>query len=1186
METLRQESFKKLRAPCVELSSVGLGFRGRQKTPNDVFQALSPVYNVLTQLADKDALDEKLAEYAFFPLSHIFNETQSLPARTLELAVNCLRILIAKGWRRHLSPQLGKQLIILLTLIVGGAPNKASGGQSLHSQPVELGIACFNCFAAIFSVLEGPVAKQTIYHEIGTATIVDQAVYILLEGVSDGPSDESCVAAAEALRALFDRITDRVVLASIMPRTVSALTKVLKPTTQIRRSFRVLSICLQILTNLLRNVLNDQVTSSVTEESNQTQQADNQQADDRVVLDGSWLKATTTQIRLALANVIQIRRHERQEVQAALLDLCSMVIEDCSATLHDSISLMVETIVILSISEDQTPNHAYTTLKHLATTYPVVLDTLKDSLHTWVTAFPRTMQGNDETAKQWGIKQISTAFQVLSQVQSGSDILTSALASGLCDSVAAAVNQASRNPQPVNQDMVENLNLDVLHRDNQSLAFSSVLLGHRSQQQTLKDLQSMIVRLNSSESGSEITRSILGQVHRASGDAVVAPFWLALNFLKTGSQLTGILDDFISLDHIEISVHSLSSRAMIEELYYYSLPLLDQPLSETSRDWRISALALEAVALQAQQLGEAFRPELMDALYPVLQLLASNNSNLQRHAMVCLDILTSSCRYEDTSTMIIENVDYLVNSVALKLNTFDVSPYPPQVLFMMVKLCGARLIPYLDDLVDSMFGILDMYHGYPKLVETMFKTLAAIVEEGTKTPSLLAITNGEATAVDHRKRQYQRLLVSTLAEDLAARRTKRAKYMDEDVEDDEERVSHPKRPWKSESEKVASLDADNLSDILNADESEEPLPPPREPEDEEKPLSKSHTILLHIVKSIPSHLTSPSPYLRRSLLSVLIQGFPALAQNENSFLPVINDLWPAIASKISFPSSLSSETSSSALMTRDRSTPSTSALRSSSARKIEEFDFKEETFVGTAACEAIEVMCKTAGDFMASRVEAEFPRWERIYRRTWDKVRQDAEKALERRAHHQSSNTHSSETHTPAEIQLSLPLSHSLSLVIPGSSSSSSSTTGARAFTPHHTLWRALISLFITLLTHVRLPLSTGDQICEFLADWITLYVGPNYYTQFHLQDATSASDIPAAQRAELEPVETAIQAMETWNADLTWFIFQQRKAQAIATSTRSKAGDGVSMICEIPENPLESWSSLANRLRFTPVVF
>ncbi|EAW06399.1 uncharacterized protein ACLA_080830 [Aspergillus clavatus NRRL 1] len=1175
MENVRQESFRKLRAPCVELSSVGLAFRGHHKTASDVLQALNPVHSILTQLADEDALDGKLAEYAFFPLSHIFNETQRLSARSLELAVDCLRILIAKGWRQNLSPQLGKQLIILLTLIAGGTPSKTSGSQTAQSRPVELGIACFKCFAAIFSVLEGPVAEQTVYHEIGTATIVDQAVYILLEGVEDGRSDELCVAAAEALRALFGRITDRVVLASIMPRTVSALTKVLKPTTQTRRSYKLLTLCLQILTNMLKLVLNDQVASAVSDESNKSQKAD-----DRLVLDDAWLKATTTQVRLALANVIQIRRHNRPEVQSALLCLCTMVIEDCANTLSESISLMVETVVVLANSEqEEMSNAASTTLHHLATTYPAVLDILKDSLQTWITTFPRTMQGNDETAKQRGIKQISTAFQVLSRVQFRSDILTTGLASGLCDSVAVAVNLTSKNPQPV-KDAVNNLSLEVLHKGHQSLSFPSVLLEHRSQQQTLQDLHSMIVRLNESESGNQITQSIVNRIHHASGDAMIAPFWLALNFLKNRSMTATTFDDFISSDHIEVSTGNITSKGMIEELYYLSLPLLDEPLAETPRDWRVSALALETVALQAQQLGEAFRPELMDALYPVLQLLASNNSNLQRHAIVCLDILTTSCGYENTSTMIIENVDYLVNSVGLKLNTFDVSPYPPQVLFMMVKLCGAQLIPYLDDLVDSMFGILDLYHGYPRLVETMFKTLAAVVEEGTRNPALLAITGGkEGKAVDHRKRHYQRLLVSTLSEDLADRKRKRAQYMDEDAERDE-KMAHPKKPWRTEAEKADQMDIDNLSDLLNGEESDEPLPPPREPEDEEKPLSKSHTILLHIVKSIPAHLTSPSPYLRRSLLSILVQVFPSLAQNENSFLPLINDLWPAVASRIAFPSSVLGGPPSSTL-TDDWSGSSTNALERTNKRELGNFDAQEELFVTTAACEAVEIMCKTAGDFMASRVETEFPRWERLYRRVWDKVRQDAEKAIERRAQHQPTNTAAV---SPAQPDPSLTIqSTSLSLTI------SSGPSGSRAFTPYHTLWRSLLTLFITLLTHVRLPLSTGDQICTFLGDWIARYVGPTYYSRFHLQKHAGTPD---ARGADLQPVEHAIQAMETWNADLTWFIFERQKTRAqmavplASASAGSKAARPVALISEVPENPLQSWSKLADRLRFAEVVF
>src|SRR5699024_4919221 len=111
----------------------------------------------------------------------------------------------------------------------------------------------------------GTLAVRTVYNEIGTATFVDQTVYILLEGVTDSRSDDLSLAAVKALQGLYRRITDRVVLASIMPRTVSALTKVLKPSTQIRRSYRLSVICLEVLAHLLKTVLNDRVASTTEE---------------------------------------------------------------------------------------------------------------------------------------------------------------------------------------------------------------------------------------------------------------------------------------------------------------------------------------------------------------------------------------------------------------------------------------------------------------------------------------------------------------------------------------------------------------------------------------------------------------------------------------------------------------------------------------------------------------------------------------------------------------------------------------------------------------------------------------------------------------------------------------------------------------------------------------------------------
>jgi hypothetical protein len=1102
---------------------VGLKFRARQTSPGDVQRALDSLYDVLNPLGAKDALDEKLAEYVFFPLSQVFNETKSLPQRCLEVAVKSVQVLVEKGWRHHLSPQMGKQLLILLTIIAGGAPDQSKGGNALSSQPEELCIAVFNCMTALFRMIEGPVAEQTIFNEIGTATIVDQTVYLLLERITDGNSDGVQRSAMAALRALFTRITDRVTLASIMPRAVSALTKILKPSTRSRRSFRLLQASLQLLTDILRTVLNDTVTFADPPEPGRSA------SEERIVLDESWLKATASQIKISLASVVQIRRHERREVQKTLLDLCLMVIEQCSRSLKDVLVLMVETVVVLSeLDENNTPNDAYSALQHLATVHSQVVDILKDLLHSWTMSFQRTMQGNDEVIKQRAIKQMSTTFQVLSQVQGSSDILENNMALGLCDSVSGVVQSSKSVPQQLDSTISSKLELAVSNKQSSLQLFSPVILEHRSQQRTLIDLRSMIIRLNRTDSADAITRSIMNRVHQASGDSLIAPFWLSLEFLRSETAVR--IDDFLSFD----SSASLSSRAtMIEELYSVALPILNEPPTAEPRDWRLLALALEAVALQAQQLGVAFQPELIDALYPVLQFLASNNPNLQNHAMVSLNMLTKFCEFPDTKTMLIENVDYLVNSVALKLNTFDVSPYPPQVLLMMVKLSGAGLIPYLDDLVDSIFGIIDMYHGYPKLVELLFSTLAAIVEEGVKEPSLLAITESGRDTVKHRKHEYQLTAVSKLVEDIARRRAKRARMESSDPEKDGERKSHPERPWTRDLDRLPQPkeEGSQLPGNLDPeDESDEALPPPKEPEDGEKPLSKPHTLLLHIVKSTPPHLSSPSPFLRRSLLNLLTQALPVLAKNENSFLPLINDIWPSVSARIAFPPSLSA-----GLTTRTSS--STEIIRLTDTRVTDDGDIKEETFVTSAACTAVSTMCEHAGDFMASRVEADYPRWRHLYLQVWQKVRADAEKNLERRrVQHQKRLLSGG-----AEVS---PTASSAALVDMSLSLSSSSSTSTRLFTPHHTLWRSLLSLFISILVHVRLPLAVGDEICEFLVSWIAAFAGPRCY--YDDKSDSSETTLPAGER---ELVGNAIRAMEAWNRDLTWFLFQRELVRSTGTT-------------------------------------
>ncbi|KAK2746089.1 hypothetical protein FQN57_003429 [Myotisia sp. PD_48] len=1115
-QELRVKSEVALRPVCVELNHLGLKFRGNLATSNDVCKALEAIYSTLSSVSKSEGLDEKLAEYAFIPLSHVFNQSQQLSVRCVELAVQSLQLLVSQGWRTKLSSELGKQLLILMVILFGGAPtqnqNQPPATAPRPPRSEELTVAIFDCIAAICSVLRGSDSAAAIFNQVGAATIVDQAVYILLEGILDGASDEIQLSAATALEALQARVTNRVVLASLMPRTVSSLTKTLRSTSQSRRTYKVLSGCLAVLRGIIRTVLNDRDVTASEPENGNRESRNNPNA---LVLDASWLNATTSQIKLALANIIRLRNHEKSEVRDSLLELCLMIIEDCPKSLAESLPMMVETIVVLS---DTDPGKAYSALKHVITSSTTALDSLKSSQHTWVVALPRIMQSSDDLAKQRAIRQVTTAYQALSETQHQSKLLDDIIATNILDSVTAALLSSSNKSQPEPLPLDTGLEALALRGDARLAGFPSILLEQQSQKQTRADLQTLIVKLSNADTHFNMAQFLLGRLYGPPDDAFVSAFWLAVSFLKNTPPDTLMIDDILDLDPEETS---LSRPHLIEELYSVALPILTELKTSNPTNWRIPALALEAIALQAQQLAESFRPELIDCLYPVLQLIGSSNPQLRQHAITCLNIMTSSCGYRDASALVIENVDYLVNSVALKLNTFDISPQAPQVMLMMMKLCGARLIPYLDDLIGSIFAVLDAFHGYPKLVLLLFSVLGSIVDESAKKPEKLAIMDGGPELPSRKDFRLRPRSVSTIAEWFKIRCEKNSR----ELKIEEPLEPHPKEPWTSKTDRTE----DEGEDIETDSQADQSAPP----EEEQKSLSKPHNLLLNIMKSIPPHLSSPSPFLRKSLLEILARGLPTLSRDENSFLPLINELWPAVSARIA----ISSSTVGQSVQSKDA--PTTTAVA-----KIDENAVQEEVFVTAASCLAIETMCLGAGDFMSSRIEHDFPRWKRLYTRCWNNVLHDAEKIAQRQRQ---------------QVQKDHPAALREAMLI-------------KSFTSHHRIWKSLTSLFITILSHVRLPADIGDEICYSCGEWIAFFHPTLSSTSYEAADGVQM-DLVDSEHHQLDDVSgttgtesrweqgslgeahRALRAMQTWNPDLAWFIFTEASTKDLSLNNTHMEG-------------------------------
>jgi len=988
-----------------------------------VLHALEEVRNVLLELGHQNLLDEKLAEYAFFPLSHVFNESKRLSSRCLEVAAECVSTLVDRGWREKLLPEMGKQLLILMSLLAGGDPRNTDEAPS-----DELRVVAFNCIGILVYRMRRPDTRTSILDDLSTKSIVDQLVFLLLESITENRDDNVQTAAAEALLALHEGIDNKVLLASLLPRTVSSLTKVLRPSTKARRTQKVLTTYLQVLRASIRAVLADDVVSSMndsTENATVNTVVSN-------VLDASWLRATAPQIKMALTHVSQLKNNDGTGVRRALLRLCLMVIEECPNSLAESIPLMVETIVSISSRHDELAQNAFAELRTLLTVNEHISSIVKSKFHDWSIALPRIMQMSDDRPKRNMLAYLSTSFQVLSDTMQLAEGASDMLASTLLNSVSGAVESTTSKSEPIT-DIANAMSQHMLivEQTLPTTAFEPVLLNHPSQRDLAEQLQLFVADLRRHSASNLVARSLVNRIPESKDSRLVSAIWLSLNLLLD------LHDDLFDLDSVidmEVSGTdlSLSRPLLVSDLYAFTVNYVVD--YEISSDWRPAALALQCLVLQANQLGKGYRPELIDTLYPVLALFGSQTEALRTHAMTALNSLASACEYTSATEMLVDNVDYLINSVAMKLNSFDLSPQAPQVLLMMIRLCGARLIPFLDDLIGSIFAALDTFHGYTRLVEVLFEVLRAMVDESTKTPTV-AITDGKEMR-DHRKQTRASSDLDDVLGDLENRLSRKRKLELED----EEPPAAPRRPWSS---KLDALDKNPESGeeeqpelgTEEENEGEEPLSPTTK----EQPLTRSHQLLLSIAQSTIPHLASPSSRVRHILLQLIEQISPLLSRDENSFLPLINAIWPAVLSRL--------------------------------FSDLGDDGEGETSYNICAAAKAICKLCEGAGDFMSTRIEDMFMQLEKLFKKTYGLVHGGGEKK----------SLNSKQGGKPSTTIVG-----AVNLDVVGMESNapaaSNAVTNAPSRTTNAQILNALIDLLTCILGHVRLTEDNADKILEMLA--------------------------------------------------------------------------------------------------------
>lgn len=1005
---------------------------------------------------DASILDEKIADYVFFPLSGLLRTHAEHPIRLIETVIKSLRLLIQHGWRARISKDLSQQLLVFLTFIIGGVPGKEATQPPKPEETILEGYKALTVLikAAGVSAKDSPLTDAKIIPSLG------HAVSVILDGVTDGTTAEIQLEALQTIAAVYTTIKQDEVLATFFPGTASSLCRFLSPPSSTKTPRRVLVSGVNVLRVILTKVLGDLKRRNllIQMESTGVQNEDTGQDEkgEGNVLTVSWLKATVSQVKIALSTVLKLRNHPSTEVRKAMERLCIALLDECHSSLKNCTSMLVESAMILGqeqveepgafqvpvIGEDRAMFYG-TSLQDLATIHPELMDSINTTLHNWITSMPRLMQSSDEIIKQRAIRNIIKGQALAGSLGIESSNLQESLSSALRDSIVALI-LSSKNTKVLNEiDLDENLwrSSDLVQTGQELQGFRPVLLPQESQRDTRKDVFSLVENIGSSTQQTRLAADMLPYIRDSTGVDQLASYWLSFQLLKSSFTKSADVDDLLDFTNAATDLASEDKDMVLDELYSFSVAILNSHSDAVDAiDWRLEAIALEVTAFAASRLGQSFRPELIDVIYPISTFLGSSQPDLRGHAIITLNSLAGSCGYGNVSELIIGNVDYMVNSVSLRLNQFDISPASAKVLTMMIRLTGPKLLPYLDDVVAAIFAALDNYHGYTAFVESLFGVLSEVVEQGVRSGRML-IENGQSKTVDHKKRSIQ----SSGMEDTLAFLEKRAKRkLELETEGDVEEVirGHPQEAWKSAEEELDAIDARNKGE-------DEADAPPASNDEVAIPQTPTYVLLTKITSLTQHYLTSPTPTLRKRLLDLLSKVSSALAQDENAFLPLVNDVWPVIISRL----------------------------------------HDTEPYVVVAACSTLAAFCESAGDFLSSRVKTEW--WESLSK--WcAKVRDQARKTKaggSTTAKAKSARLGSSvgKPSGAASDGIMIPIrgtdnSDGLQLEV-SSMHSLSSNTGLGKFASSAQIWDAVVLMLIAIVSCVRIDDGIFEDILQLLAD-------------------------------------------------------------------------------------------------------
>ncbi|KAG4304083.1 hypothetical protein PORY_002447 [Pneumocystis oryctolagi] len=791
------------------------------------------------------------------------------------------------GWKKSFSAALFKQFFVLLTTFV--RLEGAALPEDIRLRGVEgLGMLLERCGRGhVIGAVPVHVTSEVEMPVMGYSVSVLLEIYqqtgcIALQG--------KCMDVLSLV--LFDHIGEKVFLCRFLPGIMSSICQALEKG-KVRNSGvvvqsvalceRLINVCFaDASVNGLDNALGD--SESVSQDVNVSVYQKNTQEDtpgalgSRVngvpkvfdtsvkILSPEWLSNTRNHIHTVLAILMKLKTHPNQRVRRQILHISFKVVKFCFKTLNNCVKLSLSTILFLAGDQEKSIQDASVDSLFLLEKHQgcesEFWDIIDMFLKEYFDAWPRVYLLNDEDVKRRHLIAMMHIVSLLSKRYTKLGFVSDFLVHGISDSLHFAMDtRISKNTslvQPVSHFCSE----DLLENDMKyELTFPSFRFVNIESNLTFLVLEKIFV-LFGKYSSVEFLNFILYKIKISTCESRTNVLrWILLCNLRdiiehydSYTQYNDSLNLETSIENIYVDIYTDSLNHITD---FLSLSYDESIYCNISQNKVVRiCLDLEIIALTAKKLGKEFRIELVDCLYSIVYLLGSFYEDIVKHARICLNSLAIYCGYNSVQELLIENVDYLINAINLRLNTFDVMPTGPSILMILLRLLGSSIVPYLEDVIDSVFVVLDNYHGYSKLVAVFFSFLNEVIQ-----------VNGNV----ERPRIY----------DMS--------------KNDNIHIVDPCLEVMHIIDKIHSLYHKNIENVNEISSELSNYSPENLPSNMNKITFK---IIQKISDKSQMFLNHQSPNIRNGLLKMLSTSIPLLSLDEKSFLPFVNDIWPLIIGQL------------------------------------------------------------------------------------------------------------------------------------------------------------------------------------------------------------------------------------------------------------------------------------------------